>query len=103
MARRYSGTLALNLTRNARDDGYDVTIAVSKRGARARSLCRQHVGDPQVLTIAVDSSEAYDAAARAALALAADSEPDIDRLADIDRFARYVVRRAYRWVRRAYR
>lgn len=73
MAQRYSGEVRVRIVYVDAEAGYDARV--SWPGGRERVK----VGTPAVLTRAVDSPEAYDAAARAAIAFAGDAGDYADR------------------------
>lgn len=77
MATRYSGTLKINVLYNDRQDAYRASI--SRKG---KSLWSGWIGRAPASRLAVDSPEAYDAAARAALAFADDDGADVSDYAD---------------------
>jgi hypothetical protein len=76
MALRYSGTLTIRVTYN--DRGY-YNASISRKG---RNLWSGTVGEPRHLSHSVDSPEAYDETAHAALSFADNEGADVSRSAD---------------------
>ena len=76
MALRYSGTLTIRVLYN--DRGF-YNASISRRG---RNLWSGTVGEPRHLRVAVDSPEAYDETAHAALSFADHEGADVSRSAD---------------------
>lgn len=72
MATRYCGLLTLRLS--YRDASNDYRVCIATNGYH---LATVYVGTPAYLTHAVDSPEAYDETARAALAFAEDDGGDL--------------------------
>ena len=63
MAIRYSGTLKIRVTVNARNDGWIARISEG-----GHHIGTATVSEPRATRIAIDSPEAFDGAARAAIA-----------------------------------
>jgi len=76
MALRYSGSLTIRVVWNDRGH-YDASI--SRKG---RNLWSGTIGEPRHLRVAVDSPEAYDDTAHAALSFADSEGADVFRSAD---------------------
>lgn len=72
MASRYSGNLKISVKVNRANTGHDVNV--SRAGAL---VYRCTVTQPPADKIALDASEAYDAAAKAALAFAENDGVDV--------------------------
>ena len=75
MAKRYCGQLSLYI--DIDEDSYFVRISSPRPKGVAR-IVKVIVGFPKMLRVAVDSSEAIDGAAHAALSFAQDDELDVD-------------------------
>lgn len=89
MALRYSGSLTVRVVWN--DRGY-YNASVSRKG---RNLWSGTVGAPRSSRVAVDSPEAYDATASAALSFAAHDGADVDDAgAEVTRKPQTSMRRA---------
>lgn len=67
--RRYSGDLKIELSFNDRTDEYRARICPVRGGGACETV---HVGAPKYLKHAVDSPQAYDSAAHAAISFARD-------------------------------
>lgn len=79
MAIRYSGRVKVTIRRTEDDRGY--ACSVKDPGL---ATYRVVVGDPGALTVAVDAPEAYDGAARAAIAFALDDGAIVDASVALD-------------------
>ena len=69
MAKRYSGDVVVSVTWSDSRDAYKATV--SAHGEKWSGW----VGAPRAMRIAVDSPQAYDDAAHAAISFACDEEP----------------------------
>lgn len=78
MAIRYCGHVKINCT--YRDRQCDYRCALSIRG---KQVGTQYVGEPRVLDHAVDSPQAYDSAAHAAIVFAIDDKQIFENDLDI--------------------
>ena len=95
MARRYSGDLNINIVWDDARSRYIGKINV----AGARNLRPALIqASPPATWKAVDSPESFDAAARAALAFAADLNWPVDDYAEFNDKGEYVIRRTP-WIR----
>ena len=81
MATRYSGELTVRITYRDEAEDYRCVISARGEGVRGRFLLGVYVGVPRLLEHAVDSSEAYDRVAHAALSFAAEGHGEVERLA----------------------
>lgn len=80
MAVRYSGSLRITLVYVDAESQYRATLAWTEGPGRSRRKTVR-VGPPRVLSRAVDSPQAYDEAAAAAISFANEEDPEIHDLA----------------------